>query len=336
MKNKIPPVPVLFSVYLIIVLAACNNDPPAGSFFLPLKSSCYLPGDEMMIKGSATDNDGSVTTVEIQLNGITIATLNTSEYEYTYVVDIMQEGECLLTGIATDDKGKTGSWEQSIVLLPDPQTYTDPRDGKVYRYVTIGTQEWMIDNLAWLPSVSPSSEVSDSEAIYYVSQYQGTDVSAAKATENYQVYGALYNWTAAQSCCPEGWHLPSDQEWLTMETYINSNKGIFDRTTYGWGYVWWGLGAHLWHTSGWKNNKNGINTYGFSALPGGGVYYPPLPEDCPGVTASCKCWADFWSATLNNGKGSARGLWSEWQGNMGIHRNYPKGFGISVRCVKDE
>jgi uncharacterized protein (TIGR02145 family) len=341
MKNKTSYIPLALTfIGLANICGWCDEEkpkPPTGSFACPAKNSCYLPGDKLSIRVYAYDDDGSVTSVEILLNGTSLTTMNTSPYEYTYLVGDIQEGEYQLKGVATDDDGETGSWELPITVLPEPETFTDSRDGNVYRYVTIGEQDWMIDNLAWLPSVSPSTEISDNEAICYVSEYEGTNVSEAKATENYSTYGALYNWTAANSCCPEGWHLPSTEEWVELENYINTNNGSFDKTTYiEWGYVWWDLGTHLLHTSGWANEKNGLNTYGFSALPGGGIYYEPLPMDCPGVTASCKCFGDYWSATLTEGMGSAWGFWSDYPGNMGIHDgSYPKGYGISVRCIKD-
>jgi uncharacterized protein (TIGR02145 family) len=146
--------------------------------------------------------------------------------------------------------------------------------------VTIGNQTWIIDNLAYLPSVSPSSESSDKTPYYYLPGYEGSDVAAAKSTENYTLYGVLYNWEAAKKCCPEGWHLPTDEEWSTLASYINSLSGPFDITNYPTMKAWWGLGSHLYHTSGWADHKNGLNTYGFSALPAGGNPIGEEPFDC--------------------------------------------------------
>ncbi|MCF8358778.1 MAG: hypothetical protein K9H26_08480 [Prolixibacteraceae bacterium] len=88
----------------------------------------------------------------------------------------------------------------------------DERDGNYYNTVKIGEQIWMAENLAYLPQINRPSEQSYTIPLYYVYEYEGTEVNEAKAIENYQIYGVLYNWQAAISACPSGWHLPSDDE----------------------------------------------------------------------------------------------------------------------------
>jgi uncharacterized protein (TIGR02145 family) len=69
-------------------------------------------------------------------------------------------------------------------------------------------------------------------------------------TSNCGKYGRLYDWATAKAVCPSNWHLPTKDDW---DTLIN-NVGGSDTA-----------GKHLKSTSGW----NGLDTYGFSALPGG-------------------------------------------------------------------
>lgn len=74
--------------------------------------------------------------------------------------------------------------------------------GVHYPVIKIGDQKWMAKNLAYLPSVSHPDTNSDTEKLYYVYGYEGTDVMEAKATENYGTYGVLYNWPAAGFTTP--------------------------------------------------------------------------------------------------------------------------------------
>jgi len=111
--------------------------------------------------------------------------------------------------------------------------FTDPRDGKKYRTVTIGKQTWMAENLNY--------EASSSK--YY-------DNNLANA----QKYGRLYNWETAKMACPPGWHLPSDKEWQELVDFAGGEKIA---------------GKKLKATNGWVENGNGTDEYGFSALPGG-------------------------------------------------------------------
>jgi len=106
-------------------------------------------------------------------------------------------------------------------------------EGQTYKTVNIGGQVWFAENLNY--------EVSGSKCY-------NNDSS------NCTTYGRLYNWSTAKTVCPSGWHLPSDAEWTLLENAVGGS-GI--------------AGTKLKATSGWYNNGNGTDDYGFSALPGG-------------------------------------------------------------------
>ncbi len=112
-----------------------------------------------------------------------------------------------------------------------PATFADTRDGIKYKMVKIGDQVWMAENLKYLPEITGvTDKVSETTPGYYVLNYHGSSVSEAKATQNYNTFGVLYNWPAAMAgasesnlipsgvrgVCPEGWHLPSMNEWITV------------------------------------------------------------------------------------------------------------------------
>jgi len=191
--------------------------------------------------------------------------------------------------------------------------FTDSRDGHVYKIIKINTQTWMAENLAYLPSVSQSSNGSDSSPYYYVYGYEGSIVSEAKATANYGTYGVLYNWPAALTACPSGWHSPTDAEWTILTDYLASSAGGLMKET----------GTTHWVSP----NTGATNASGFTALPGGS-------RDSYGGFYSLGDIAHFWSAS-ENGTSYAwnRDLDS---GTAGVWRNSPyRSYGCSVRCLQN-
>ena len=140
---------------------------------------------------------------------------------------------CCIVFLLTSCSNKKRSAE---VVCSPATPILDTRDNHIYKTVKIGSQVWMAENLAFLPAVSKFETGSDQSRNYYVEGYEGVDVIAAKATANYSAFGVLYNWSAAGSACPNGWHLPSDQEWATLDTYLSKH-----------GYVEDGLGFNVLH-----------------------------------------------------------------------------------------
>ncbi|MDR1812995.1 MAG: fibrobacter succinogenes major paralogous domain-containing protein [Candidatus Fibromonas sp.] len=128
--------------------------------------------------------------------------------------------------------------EEIIIQQPLAQnTFTDPRDGKVYRTVKIGDQVWMAENLNF---DCPGSKYYDNDP------------------ENAEKYGRLYDWEMAKNICPPGWHLPSKEEWQTLVNFAGGNIIA---------------GEKLKAKNSWNDHKGkpgcGTDDFGFSALAGG-------------------------------------------------------------------
>jgi uncharacterized protein (TIGR02145 family) len=188
-------------------------------------------------------------------------------------------------------------------------------DNKSYKLVKIDTTWWMSENLAYLPTVGPPSVGSATAPYYYVYDYSGTDVAAAKLTTNYNTYGVLYNWPAAQAVRIPGWHLPSDAEWAALTTFIGGA---------------WSAGGKLKESgySHWLSpNANATNETGFAALPGGWITFNGLSN---GLTVDGFWWT---STDFHDGLG-----W-EWQMtyNSRDAGRYSQSeiMGFSIRLVKD-
>ena len=169
--------------------------------------------------------------------------------------------------------------------------FTDNRDGKVYKIVTIGTQTWMAENLNY---------VTDNGCWWY-----------ADNPVNGFTYGRLYDWETATKVCPDGWHLPSDEEWALLEYTLGRDQVA---------------GAKLKAETGWQDNEYATNETEFSALPGGW-------RDNNGGYAITNSHGFWWSDRPNGENAWHRQLYYE---STILYRSLVgKTFGLSVRCIKD-
>jgi uncharacterized protein (TIGR02145 family) len=180
--------------------------------------------------------------------------------------------------------------------------FTDKRDKQIYKWVKIGKQIWMAENLNYKTSNSW--------------QYDNN------STNGY-IYGRLYAWAAATIACPSGWHLPDDEEWKTLEMHMGMSQNEADDT----GFRGTNEGKKLKDISGWYSEGNGTNAVGFSALPGG--YFRTN-----GYFYRLGSYGYWWSAAAN---GSANAKTRRLTYNTDdVHRNNNnKDYGFSVRCLRD-
>jgi uncharacterized protein (TIGR02145 family) len=192
----------------------------------------------------------------------------------------------------------------------------DNRDGNEYETVQIGDQCWMKENLAYLPSVSDPVNGSETSSYYYVYGYEGASVSEAKATANYQTYGVLYNWPAALTACPQGWHLPSDDEWTILTDYLGGGSVAGGKMKEA--------GTVRWDSP----NTDATNSSSFSALPGG--YRDDNGRTYNSIGGTGVWWSSSEYSTTN--------AWIRLMGcNFAfVYHDYSiKACGFSVRCLRD-
>jgi len=182
-------------------------------------------------------------------------------------------------------------------------TFTDSRDKKTYRTVVIGGKRWMVENLNYATASG--------------SWCYGNDNS------NCGKYGRLYDWNTALTACPSGYHLPSRQEW----------DGLVTAAAVG-GYYW--NAKRFKARSGWNSissggDGNGIDEYGFSALPGGN-------RRTNGNFENIGVLGIWWTATENWSTGRDDVAYNRRISNKSdyvVEYSNDKSNGYSVRCVGD-
>lgn len=164
----------------------------------------------------------------------------------------------------------------------DPEKLVDPRDGQEYKIFETNGLWWMGQNLNY--------ETNDS----WCYELEG---------ENCENWGRLYSWKAANGACPEGWHLPNDQEWATLINYYGGVHYAGKELKAG------GASKFNAEMSGYRDKA------GFFGKGGVSSYY--------------------WSSTeQNKDYASFKGIYSQVD-NVGTY-TYTKPDGLSVRCVKDQ
>ena len=190
-------------------------------------------------------------------------------------------------------------------------------DGHSYGVVEIGDQCWFAENLRTTDYADGSAipEVTDHATWYGLSSGARSDYD--NDASNALTYGRLYNWYAVANgsgLCPSGWHVPTDEEWTALETYLGANGHSGTE------------GTALKSTSGW-NSGNGTDDFGFSALPGGFRF-------SNGNFNNAGFDGYWWSSSPSGGNAWYRNLYYDFPDIFRDDYNNPR-FGFSVRCLKD-
>lgn len=209
---------------------------------------------------------------------------------------------------------------------------TDTRDGKTYSTVKIGTQCWMAENLNTGMKISLLKDQRDNG----LTEKYCYDNNEA----NCNIYGGLYQWNemmqyntnpGTQGICPAGWHLPADEEWCMLTTYLDTsvNCSQFGPTgTFVSGKMKSNgtieAGKGLWHSP----NIGADNESGFTAIPAG-------TRSIYSKFVYIGYHAYFWSSNELN-ESDAWFYYLKYSNNSIYRESYFKASGYSVRCVRDK
>ncbi len=236
--------------------------------------------------------------------------------------------------------------DEKPLIVSDYGTMTDERDGQVYKTVKIGNQWWMAENLNYA----------------YPHKFRNLDSASwcyNNESGNCAKYGRLYMWEATMNCnafeytdsyydyddfctediykteesfnfyrgtCPENWHIPSHDEWALLKSTVNN------------------FATDLKSTVDWRDNGNGSDILGFSALPAGeceaysgGKCTEINEKTCFWTTRQIdrtihdiapETWHDYFWASIFCLTANSKDIFNE------VIDKYD--YALSIRCVKDE
>jgi uncharacterized protein (TIGR02145 family) len=174
----------------------------------------------------------------------------------------------------------------------------DSRDSKIYKMIKVHNKQWMAENLNYV--------------IQSGSWCYNDDTTFCKK------YGRLYNWNTAKTACPQGWHLPTEEDWDDLILFLGG---------------WKTAGGKLKAQDGWdETNTGATNEVSFSILPGGSRNIPF------GRFSGAGTYANFWSLTpsspINNPEVAVIKYILYSNNNKVSKTSDFISVGLSVRCVK--
>ena len=236
--------------------------------------------------------------------------------------------------------------DQIDLLLPliGSGTVMD-QDGNSYLYLPYGNQIWTVQNAAVI-TYRDGTPIPQVQIIDQTEWSELTTGAWSYYDDNDPSKGIIYNWYAVagihdtdpntpnKELAPEGWHVPSDQEWLELESYLISNGYNFDGSTSGNNLPKAMASKYGWNTStvfGEPGNDQHLNnTSGFNAKPVGTRYGYQS-----GSSAGAGTFAIFWTITPSFADYS----WFYAIGNEStsthLYGGNSRTDGMSVRFVQD-
>ncbi len=212
------------------------------------------------------------------------------------------------------------------------ESYMAGNDGKQYKTLLIGNQEWMAENLREtkyrngdeIPEV-----FNDDEWKTITAGARCSNIDNESYTE---IYGFLYNWhalTDKRDIAPEGWRVPTDDDWKKLEMHLGMSRRLADQESFRGTNEGSRLAgnAGLWITGNLINNPE-FNSSGFAVLPGG------YRSSIDGTFIGLGKYALFWTASEKDDEYA----WYRYLccNNSDIVRLFSfKNDGFSVRLIRE-
>jgi len=277
---------------ILVVLNACTekeveNTPPQASFTVSLNTGTI---ETLFIfdASSSSDLEDSVRDIKVRWDWEDDGRWDT-DYSTDKIIKkgFNPKGFYVVNLEAADTEGLTSTYSE-IVNVED-YLLEDSRDNRQYKTVKIGTQLWMAENLNF-------------------NSYEGS-YCLDDDPDNCQTYGRLYDWISATTACPDGWHLPNNDDWDLLIDFLGDNA------------------AHKMKSEeGWNADLNGDNSSGFNVLPAS--YLTDYGEHM-----ALGSYAFFWTATENQENSAWSLMFSYYRSNVEWNY-YNKNNAYSVRCLK--
>lgn len=192
--------------------------------------------------------------------------------------------------------------DRSISNLPaveGEKLFVDERDGNEYSYVTIGGLDWMNDNLRYAAEGKPYA---DCEPMT-------------------NLMGNLYTWEEAENACPEGWRIPTEEEWQTLcgGSFDGAAGALMVDAYFNREKMW-----EYWPKVSITNDK------GMNFIPSGYAQFSDESSSFEGMYE----YATAWTSTPHDEQMKYISLYVS-QPDVFVGAAHKDSFAASIRCVRD-
>ena len=319
---------LLLPALLLLSLAACKKEDEEleymeGSFKIEHSMPKYVnAGEKYTFSVSGIKAPDGTAVGYYFTPPITKIADTTSVYNYT-VPDTLGTFSLTITAypVESSDKYYSSPTTVSFTIVSDSGSLSglprsmDGGSATLYsrRYSTMkyGDSEWICSNLC------------------YLDDSVGHPYSDCKAMQN--IVGGYYTWEEAQGVCPEGWHLPSDAEWVEMLKHCGAPESLqpLEDSPSGAGNLM--VRAYFNGVSMWQYYRNVSITASsfFHAIPAG---YADILSGIYDFKGFCS-YAAFWTSSEDEGSGVYRYI-NQAYDNVYVARADKDTFAASVRCVR--
>ncbi|WP_029906046.1 fimbrillin family protein [Prevotella sp. 10(H)] len=261
-----------------------------GSDGLPVRTNALI--------ARVYNRNRNMSTNEYDLNTANVhggsVSFNTSNAISSYTAG----GRALINKVEITETGISIANDNAISILALSPYVLHDVDNNEYSIVKVSNQYWMSENL------KTEHYRDGSDLTYY---YYNNDIT------NKEIYGGLYTWavaTDARGICPDGWHVPVNNDFVTIYEYLRPDAG-----------------GKMKANTLWSNLNNNNNVSGFTGLPGG-------RRTNTGVFNEIRQYGQWWTSTATSTTDAYR-LYLDY-GNVAMHNvTLAKTYTQSIRCVRD-
>lgn len=257
-----------------------------------------LPDRNNALIARVYNRNRNMTTNEYELNPANVHGGSVSFNTSNAISSFRAGSRAVVNKIEITESGISIANDNAISILAlSPYLLTDI-DNNEYSVVKVSNQYWMSENLK-------AEHFKDgSDLTYY---YYNNNISYK------ELYGGLYTWSVAtdgRGLCPEGWHVPVNNDFVTIYEYLRPDAG-----------------GKMKANILWNNLNNNNNVSGFTGLPGG-------RRTNTGAFNEINLYGQWWTTTATSTTDAYR-LYLDY-GNVAMHNTtLPKAYTQSIRCIRD-